>query len=213
MCVNCLQYWPNSQLSLWVTVRSASITISIFSWGNWHRGFESVSGQAPLVTSLRTLSKSLDLSQFKPPASLWELQEATYGSSHTCLASWVGRCSLSQGICFHILVKLTFKLMLQPSYKECHITELLNSSKRAKTANIKTETAWHWRVVINMVQNKCHTHSYLFFFHQDLFLKELLTWKPWEQNLWPCIQIDDPLRLKALNCARSYKLFQASVNT
>lgn len=36
------------------------------------------------------------------------------------------------------------------------------TAQTVKTANSKTETAWHWGVTINGAQYKCHTHTATF---------------------------------------------------
>ena len=98
------------------------------------------------------------------PALLRELHETTYGSSQRA-PSKLRRQALSQlrELIPHTYCEtLTFDLVLRPNYKRCHIMELLSSSKRVKTTNIKPEIALALRVIRNTVHNKCHTHRFFF---------------------------------------------------
>lgn len=107
---------------------------------------------APLATPWMTFRKFLDLSQDQfiaatmgviPPPSQhcsgnYTRQRMEVPS--VCPASWVG-ARLAKLLPHACRETLTFNLVLRQNYKGCHIMELLNSSNRVKTTNIKTETA------------------------------------------------------------------------
>lgn len=109
---------------------------------------------APLATPWMTFSRFLDLSQDQftaatrgviPPPSQHRSGNYTrqcMDVPSTCPASWVGARLAKTDLLPHTCREtLTFNLVLRQNYKGCHIMELLNSSNRGKTTNIKTETA------------------------------------------------------------------------